>query len=134
MHFGFVINEHGGVEGIATITDLMQAIVGRLPDPGQQVGPPCVQRPDGSWLVDGAVTLADVKEVLPIRHLPREEEGVFSTVGGFVMTTLSRVPHKGDRVQAGSWEFEVMEMDGNRVDEVLVSEPGNGKPPDPVVE
>ena len=134
MHFGFVINEHGGVEGIVTITDLMQAIVGRLPDPGQQVEPPYVQRPDGSWLVDGAVTLADLKEVLAIRQLPREEEGVFNTIGGFVMTSLGRVPHKGDRVQADSWEFEVMDMDGNRVDEVLVSGPGNGKEPDAILD
>jgi putative hemolysin len=84
--------------------------------------------------VDGAVTLADLKEVLPIRQLPREEEGVFSTVGGLVMTTLGRVPQKGDRVQAGSWDFEVMDMDGNRVDEVLVSGPGNGKAPATIVE
>ena len=134
MHFGFVINEHGGVEGIVTITDLMQAIVGRLPDPGEQVEPPFVQRPDGSWLVDGAVTLSDLKEMLPVRQLPREEEGVFSTLGGFVMTTLGRVPHKGDRVQAGFWDFEVLDMDGNRVDEILVSGPGNGKPSDPVTD
>ena len=80
------------------------------------------------------MTLSDLKEVLPVRQLPREEEGVFSTLGGFVMTTLGRVPHKGDRVQAGFWDFEVLDMDGNRVYEILVSGPGNGKPSDPVTD
>jgi putative hemolysin len=119
-HIAFVVNEHGGIDGMVTVTDILQAIVGDVPasSPGESLA---VRREDGSWLIDGMMQGYELKELLGIRKLPGEEEGAFTTVGGFVMTHLGRVPKISDHFEHDGWRYEVVDMDGNRVDEVLVS-------------
>ncbi len=126
-HFGVVIDEHGGVEGVLTLTDLFQAIVGHLPTEDEPAcRPPYFRRQDGSWLVEGGLPVAELKELIPIGPLPEEDEHTYTTIGGLIMTVLEKIPQPGDFIQMGAWRFEVVDMDGNRVDEVLISGPGHG--------
>src|SRR5438093_1389588 len=104
-----------------TITDLLQAIVGDVPASTLASEPLAVRRDDGSWLIDGMMPAYEFKELLDVRRLPHEEDGSFTTVGGFVMRSLGKVPRTGDHFECCGWRFEVVDMDSNRVDEVLVS-------------
>jgi len=113
-----VVDEYGDLEGVVTLHDILQALVGELPG-GADADPRVVVREDGSWLFDGMVALDEVKQVLHLSHLPGEDAD-FHTLGGFVMAQLNRVPMVADRVLAGGFRFEVVEMDGRRVDRVLV--------------
>jgi putative hemolysin len=117
-----VIDEYGGLDGLLTFNDLISDIIGELDvaDPNQVKG--AVQRADGSWLVDGILAAHEMMELLDIEDLPGEEEGRFETVGGFVMDQLGRIPAAGDLVEWGGFRFEVVDMDGNRIDKVLVSD------------
>jgi putative hemolysin len=80
-----------------------------------------VQRPDGSLLIDGMFPFDDLKELLHVSELPLEEGTMFKTIGGFVMATLHRIPVEGDRFECAGSRFEVVDMDGRRVDKVLVT-------------
>jgi putative hemolysin len=120
IHLAFVVNEHGGIEGIVTVTDILQAVVGP-PASEREEEALMVPRDDGSWLVDGLTPAYQLKEALKIRKLPREQDGTYTTAGGFVMTSLGRVPASGDRFDQDGWSYEVVDMDGNRVDKILVS-------------
>lgn len=117
-HMACVIDEYGNVEGVLTPTDIMEAIVGDMPELDQD--PDAVQRPDGSWLLSGRLPLDEIKDILDIKHLPREEENAYQTLGGLIMTHLSRIPETGDSFEWQNWLFEVVDMDGHRVDKVLV--------------
>jgi putative hemolysin len=114
-----VVDEYGDLEGLVTLHDILQALVGELPGAGDS-DPRVVHREDGSWLFDGMVALDEVKQALRIAHLPGEDAD-FHTLGGYLMARLNRVPMVADRVIAGSFRFEVVEMDGRRVDRVLVA-------------
>jgi putative hemolysin len=113
-----VVDEYGDLEGMVTLHDILQALVGELPG-GADTDPRVVHRDDGSWLFDGMVALDEVKQALQVSHLPGEDAD-FHTLGGYVMARLNRVPVVTDRVLAGGFRFEVVEMDGRRVDRVLV--------------
>jgi putative hemolysin len=113
-----VVDEYGDLEGLVTLHDILQALVGELPG-GADADPRVVHRDDGSWLFDGMVALDEVKQALRLSHLPGEDAD-FHTLGGFLMAQLNRVPMVADRVLAGGFRFEVVEMDGRRVDRVLV--------------
>lgn len=115
-----VVDEHGGIEGLVSLSDLVPAIVGELPmDPGEV--PLVVPRGDGSWLIDGAAGLAVVDRTLdaPISKSMGRARG--NTLGGLAMHTLGRVPRAGDAFTLDGFRFEVVDMDGHRVDQVLVS-------------
>jgi len=114
-----VVDEYGDLEGLVTLHDILQALVGELPG-GVDSDPRVVHREDGSWLFDGMVALDEVKQALRILHLPGEDAD-FHTLGGYLMARLNRVPIVADRVIAGGFRFEVVEMDGRRVDRVLVA-------------
>lgn len=123
-----VVDEHGGIDGIVTLTDLVQAVVGDLRGPGEAVRARIAAQSDGSWLVDGALPVSDLLETLEIREIPGEEDG-FTTVAGLVLAHLHRIPVPGDHFVAGSWKFEVKAMDGNRIDKVhIVTAPENASP------
>lgn len=120
-HIALVTNEYGGVEGVITIADLAEAIVGAVALSDEPQAPAIVLRADGSWLVDGKLATHEFKELLGVGDLPHEAEGRYETVGGFVMQLLGRVPSAGDIATWDNWRIEVMDMDGRRVDKVLVT-------------
>jgi putative hemolysin len=122
-HIAAVITEHGGVEGILTLNDIMEAVVGELEGAGEPGSEWATQRADGSWLVKGLMPVYEFKELAGIRSLPRENDGTYTTLGGFVMTTLGRIPKRGDRCEVDGRTYEVAEMDRNRVAKVAVSAP-----------
>ncbi len=108
-----VVDEFGSVQGLLTIYDILEEIVGDIDSE-----PQATQRQDGSWLLDGMLSVEDFKEIFNLRHMPDEEE--YETLGGFVMLHLGRVPLAADRFDWNGLTFEVMDMDGKRVDKVLV--------------
>ncbi len=121
-HIALVVNEHGSAEGLITIHDILEALVGDLPSPGEKEEPRGTQREDGSWLVDGSTPVFEFKELLDIREMPGEDDGNYTTLGGFVLAQLGRMPAVGDHFEAGAKRYEVVDMDRNRVDKILVSE------------
>jgi putative hemolysin len=116
-----VIDEYGGFQGLVTISDLLGAIVGDIAQSEAPPEPEAVRREDGSWLLDGRLLVAELKDLLDLESLPDEESGHYQTLGGLVMAHLGRIPASGDRFQWGGWRFEVMDMDGKRVDKVLLT-------------
>ena len=120
-HVALVMDEYGAVEGLVTITDLLTAIVGELPaDAGEAAGS-FVSRADGSWLVEGSAAMEAVTAHFGLDGLPEDETGAYHTIGGFVMARLGRVPKAADHFEWGGMRFEVIDMDGRRIDKVLVS-------------
>jgi putative hemolysin len=121
-HLALVIDEYGEVQGLVTMTDVLEAIVGDVPDRDGEIEADVVRRADGSLLVDGGVSLARLGEAVG-RSIapPAEDAGAYNTLGGFAMTRIGRVPHVGDRFRYGEFDFEVVDMDRHRVDRVLVT-------------
>ncbi len=118
-----VVDEYGDFEGVVTLTDIMEALVGDIATPGEEENPPVVTRDDGSWLIDGMVPVDEVKDVIGLKHLPGEETGDFQTLGGFIMAQVNRVPRVADHFIVEGFRFEVVDMDGRRVDRVLIVPP-----------
>ena len=118
-HFALVIDEYGSIAGVVTLTDVLQAIVGDIPWVDNEGKPEFVQREDGSWLVDGKMAVDDLEMLLNVDELP-EEEANYETVGGLIMAHYDRIPVAGDCFEWNNLSFEVMDMDGHRVDKVLV--------------
>jgi putative hemolysin len=118
-----VVDEYGDFEGIVTLTDIMEALVGDIANPGEEEDPPVVTRDDGSWLIDGMVAVDEIKDVIGLKHLPGEESGDFQTLGGFMMAQVNRVPRVADHFVVDGYRFEVVDMDGRRVDRVLIVPP-----------
>lgn len=116
-----VVDEYGSVTGLVTLNDLLEAIVGDLPSAEEFAEPDAVQREDGSWLLDGMVTVEEFRDLLNLADLPGEEQGLYQTLAGFVTTTLGRLPAVADHFEWGGYRFEVVDMDGTRVDRVLAS-------------
>jgi putative hemolysin len=126
VNVAMVVDEFGGVQGLLSLHDLMEAITGDL-EPSLTTDQAWVQRPDGSWLLDGALPIHEVRDVLELDALPGEEDGAFETLGGFIMNRLERIPAVGDATDYGGLRFEVADMDGRRVDRVLVSQVAEGE-------
>lgn len=116
-----VVDEYGGLEGIVSFTDLMEAVIGDIPLARNLSAPQATQREDGSWLMDGSMLPEQVKEILGITVLPGEDTGRFNTLGGFCATEIKRIPTAGEHFTTVGWRFEIADMDGRRIDKVLVS-------------
>ena len=116
-----VIDEYGGVEGLVTSGDILSSLVGDIPEPDDEEMEGAVQREDGSWLIDGMYPIEEFQELFDIPELPESSEGYYQTVGGFVMAYLGQVPQPGDHFNWGGLSVEVMDMDGRRVDKVMVT-------------
>jgi putative hemolysin len=110
-----VIDEFGGLQGMLTLTDVLEEIVGQI----EAEEPQATQRQDGSWLLDGMLEVDEFKEIFNLQGLPHEDE--YETLSGFVMMTLGRVPQQSDQFEWHGLRFEVIDMDGRRVDKVLVT-------------
>ncbi|HEX9910067.1 MAG TPA: hemolysin family protein, partial [Desulfatiglandales bacterium] len=120
-HFAIVTDEYGGIQGLVTDRDILEAIVGELPSRDEPHEPEVTIREDGSWLVDGLLNIDRLKEILEMDTLPDEESGRYHTVSGFMMTQLGGIPAVGQHFEWKSFRFEVMDMDGRRVDKVLIA-------------
>lgn len=121
MHIALVMDEYGGLEGLVTTNDILDALVGELPEAGEDAEFEAFQREDGTWLIDGMFPIEEFKEVFGLRRMPKEGRAIYETVGGFVMMWLERIPRSGDRFEWRALEIEVVDMDGLRVDKVLVT-------------
>ncbi len=116
-----VVDEYGVIQGLVTLNDIMVEIVGDVPNAGDLEEPMAVQREDGSWLLDGMLPVDEFFEIFDIEGIPKEHRGSYQTLGGFVITHLGRIPAATDSFAWELLQFEVMDMDGNRVDKVLVT-------------
>ena len=125
----FVVDEYGEVQGVITVRDLLEAITGEFTEPsGEDAW--AVARADGSWLIDGLMPVPELKDRLDVKELPEEDRGRYNTLAGMIMLLLGRLPHTADKVEWAGWRFEVVDLDGKRVDKVLVSrlEPAPDEP------
>ena len=116
----FVVDEYGEVQGIITVRDLLEAITGEFATPTDDDAW-AVQRTDGSWLFDGLIPVPELKDRLELKELPEEDRGRYNTLAGMIMLLLGRLPHTTDSVEWDHWRFEVVDLDGKRVDKVLAS-------------
>jgi putative hemolysin len=126
----FVVDEYGEVQGVITVRDVLEAITGEFTTPTAEDAW-AVRRDDGSWLFDGLIPVPELKDRLELKELPEEDRGRYNTLAGMVMLLLGRLPRTADHVDWEGWRFEVVDLDGKRVDKVLVQslEPrGEGAP------
>jgi putative hemolysin len=126
-HVALVIDEHGAVEGLVTTNDILEAIVGDIAPAGAQGSEEAVRREDGSWLLDGSLPVEEFRDIFPVGKLPGEERGGYHTLAGFVMSHMGRVPRVADHFEWQGLRFEVVDMDGQRIDKVLVAPTGTVK-------
>jgi putative hemolysin len=116
----FVVDEWGVVQGLMTPHDLLEAITGEL-QPNTQAEAWATQREDGSWLLDGTMPVAELKARLGIDELPQEDRGRYNTVAGLLMSVSGHLPQAGERIDCADWVFEVVALDGKRIDKVLAT-------------
>jgi putative hemolysin len=116
-----VVDEYGVVHGLVTPRDLLEAITGELLQSTATDEAWATQRPDGSWLIDGLMPVTEFKARLAIKELPDEDRGIYNTVAGLVMAISGELPTEADIVEFGEWRFEVVDLDGRRIDKLLVT-------------
>lgn len=119
-HLALVIDEYGAVEGLVTTNDILEAIVGDIAPVQSEAGKDAVQREDGSWLLEGAMPVDEFREIFSVGRLPGGERGVYHTLAGFILFHLGRVPSEADHFEWHGLRFEIVDMDGKRIDKVLV--------------
>lgn len=124
----FVVDEYGVVQGLVTPGDLMEAITGEL-QPVAQIDAWATPREDGSWLLDGLMPVDELKSRLSIRDLPDDGRGRYNTVAGLLLAVSGHLPHTGERIECSDWLFEVVDMDGRRIDKVLATPLAATEPP-----
>ena len=115
-----MIDEHGGVQGLMTIKDILEAIIGDVSEETEPADAEVFQREDGSFLLDAKMPIDEFKERFKVRTLPYEGESYYQTLGGFIMVFMRRLPSTGDVIEWGGMRLEVVDMDGRRVDKVLL--------------
>jgi putative hemolysin len=116
----FVVDEYGEVQGVITVRDVLEAITGEFSAPADGDAW-AIARGDGSWLLDGLIPVPEMKDRLNLKALPEEDRGRYNTLAGMIMLLLGRLPNTTDRVDWDGWRFEVVDMDGKRIDKVLVA-------------
>lgn len=114
-----IVDEYGSLEGVVTLKDIMESIVGNLPEPKHREDYDAVQREDGSWLVDGGFTTTNAEEVIGIKLVSEDDD--YTTIAGFVINQLGDIPKTGQILKWNGWKFEIVDMDGRRIDKILVS-------------
>jgi len=119
-HLALIIDEYGAVEGLVTTNDILEAIVGDIGPQQTSREEEAVQREDGSWLLDGALAVDEFKKIFSVEKLPGEERGSYHTLAGFILFQLGLVPREADHFEWHGLRFEILDMDGKRIDKVLV--------------
>lgn len=123
VELAMIVDEYGDIQGMVTLTDVMRALVGDVTPTGDHGEPDAVRRDDGSWLVDGGMVLDRFRHLTGANvRFPDEDGGAYHTLAGFVLYQLAVIPHAGDRLDWAGWRFEVVDMDGNRIDRLLVAQ------------
>jgi putative hemolysin len=123
----FVVDEYGAVQGVITERDILEAITGEFSTPSAEDSW-AVRRDDGSWLLDGLIPVPELKDRLEFKELPEEERGRYNTLAGMIILLLGRLPRTTDTVEWDGWRFEVVDLDGRRIDKVLVTRlPGSAE-------
>ena len=120
MQMVLVVDEYGEIQGLITLQDVLEAITGEFVAPSSEDAW-LVRRDDGTWLIDGLTPVHELKDRLELRELPEEDRGRYNTLAGMVMLLLGRLPRTADAVEWEGWRFEVVDLDGKRVDKVLAS-------------
>lgn len=120
VQIAFVIDEYGEVQGMVTLKDVMEAITGEF-KPASVEDAWAIKRDDGSWLLDGMIPIPELKDRLELKSIPGEGKERYHTLSGMLMLLMGRMPHLLDKVTWESWRFEVVDMDGRRVDKVLAA-------------
>lgn len=115
-----VVDEYGEVQGLVTVKDVLEAIVGEFPTP-QPEESSAIRREDGTWLLDGVIALPELQDTLELDDLPEGDSDSYHTLSGMLMLLLGRIPRTSDSIEWGGWKFEVVDMDGKRIDKVLAS-------------
>jgi putative hemolysin len=122
QHVALVVDEYGETQGLVTLNDVLLALVGDIGTPEEDTDPDVVRRDDGSWLIDGNVTIGRFKEATgAMEQLPDEGEGRYNTLSGLAMEMLRHIPQVGNRFETAELKFEIVDMDGHRVDRLLVT-------------
>jgi putative hemolysin len=121
LHEALVIDEYGGLLGLVTLFDVLEAIVGELPAHDEPSEPEVVQREDGSYLLDGLLPIDELKDLFDMSELPDEDKVGYQTLGGFMMNQIGHIPSSGQHFEFAGLKFEIMDMDHHRVDKVLVT-------------
>jgi len=122
LQSALIVDEYGELQGLVTLTDILTAIVGGLPSVNEHEIDDIMERQDGSWLIDGSVSIEHLKTKLNIvEKFPGEKQNAYFTVGGLVIHLLGRIPSEADTIDEKGYRFEVVDMDGHRVEKVLVS-------------
>jgi putative hemolysin len=121
LDVALVVDDYGSIIGLVTANDVLETLVGDIPVLGELFKPKAVKREDGSWLVDGMLPIDEFKAALRVDELPGASQGQYETFGGFVMKSLRRIPSVADRFDWNGLQFEVLQMDGRRVDKVQIS-------------
>ena len=117
-HVAFVVDEYGEVQGMVTMTDLIEAITGEF-KPRHAEDAWAIQREDGSWLLDGLIPIPEMKDRLHLGALPEEDRGSYQTLSGMMLLMMGKLPRTGDHASWDGWRFEIVDMDGRRIDKVL---------------
>ena len=120
-HFAFLVDEYGGIQGLLTLNDILKAVVGEEIDSADKTNPYVVQRADGSYLIDGAFLIDEFKELFKIESLSEDETGNYQTLAGFTINQMGKIPSAGQFFFWRDLRIEVVDMDGNRVDKLLIS-------------
>ncbi|MGV3656206.1 MAG: hemolysin family protein [Noviherbaspirillum sp.] len=128
VQMAFIVDEYGEVQGIVTLQDVMEAITGEFKTHREEDSW-AMKREDGSWLLDGLIPIPELKDCLGIGQVPEEERGRYNTLSGMVMLLLGKLPQTTDRCEWEGWEFEIVDLDGMRIDKVLATR----KPEAPVI-
>lgn len=127
IHLAFITDEYGDIEGMVTLNDLVEAIVGNIDSSENTEEPMIIEREDGSWLLDGLLSIDEVKNLLDKESLPHEDTGNYHTLGGFIINFLGYIPTSSEYFDWEGLRFEIVDMDGTRVDKILVRRISNNE-------
>lgn len=123
-HLALVVDEYGEIQGLVTLTDVLEAMVGELPTDAHADDPDVVRREDGSWLIDGALSVERFRDLFPMECDELEASRDFQTLAGLILFELGGIPRTGEVMEWQGLRMEIVDMDGMRIDKVLVSRPG----------